>query len=268
MPAGIAARLCLALAISLPAAAHDKVGANLNFIGDFRRNHEFVDVVKQSRRFLKIGFFDDTVPANLAPVGSEGWPTTDFRVFAMAAQQDTLDLAGTYKIIFTGQATLSTTGGGEGTIRIAPGRYRDCAVQEAGSVAFVAAQPGQAIFDAAICEQKATLVLRGQASHVEGIVFTHMEVPDGNGAGIRMEQGTLTVKNATFADGQSGILAANDLTDNKMLAVELALRDLGSMPSDECRVAAVRGVTEGLRGVKDVTPSKRWQTIYSTYSKS
>jgi hypothetical protein len=103
-------------------------------------------------------------------------------------------------------------GSGTGTIRIAPGRYADCAVQEKGSIAFVAEQPGQSIFDKAICESKGTLVLRGQASHVEGLVFTHMEVPDGNGAGIRMEQGTLTVKNAMFIDGQSGILSANDLT--------------------------------------------------------
>jgi hypothetical protein len=99
-----------------PAVAHDLLGANLNFIGDFRRNHEFVDVVKQSRRFLAIGQFDDSVPANLAPVGPDGWPTTDFRILAMAAQQGTQQLAGTYKIVFNGQATLDTNSGGAGTI--------------------------------------------------------------------------------------------------------------------------------------------------------
>ncbi|QJR13384.1 hypothetical protein [Usitatibacter palustris] len=99
----------------VPALAHDKLGANLNFIGDFRRNHEFVDVVKQSRRFLQIGQFDDSSPTNLAPIGADGWPTTDFRLFAMAAQQNTLSLAGTYKIEFTGQATLSTASAGGGS---------------------------------------------------------------------------------------------------------------------------------------------------------
>ncbi len=97
--------------------SHDKLGANLNFIGDFRRNHEFVDVVKQSRKFLKIGQFDDQQAANLAPVGPEGWPSTDFRLFAMAAQQGTLALAGTYKIVFTGSATLTIPGGGSGSIQ-------------------------------------------------------------------------------------------------------------------------------------------------------
>ena len=111
------ALVALAACLLAPAApAHDKLGANLNFIGDFRRNHEFADVVKQSRRFLQIGQFDDTNAANLAPIGADGWPTTDFRLFAMAAQQNTANLAGTYRIVFNGQATLSTSGGGAGTI--------------------------------------------------------------------------------------------------------------------------------------------------------
>lgn len=110
------------------------------------------------------------------------------------------------------QQAVDAIGGGSGTIRIAPGRYSDCAVQEAGRVAFVSERPGQAIFDRAICEDKATLVLRGAKSHVEGIVFTDMVVPDGNGAGIRMEQGELTVTDTMFLDGQCGILSANDLT--------------------------------------------------------
>src|SRR5687768_4702614 len=82
---------------AIPAAAHDEVGANLSFIGDFRRNHEFVDLVKQSRMFLLIGQFDDQQAGNLAPIGADGWPTGDFRLFAMAAQQSTQNLAGTYK---------------------------------------------------------------------------------------------------------------------------------------------------------------------------
>jgi hypothetical protein len=108
------------------------------------------------------------------------------------------------------QDAVSAIGGGTGTIRIAPGRYRDCAVQEAGQVAFVAAEPGTAIFDAAICEGKATLVLRGRSARVEGLTFTHMEVEDGNGAGIRIEQGDLFVSESLFVDGQSGILSAVD----------------------------------------------------------
>lgn len=98
----------------------------------------------------------------------------------------------------------------QGTIRIAPGRYRTCAVQERGIIAFVAAQPGSVVFERETCEGKASLVLRGRGARVEGIVFRGLEVRDGNGAGIRLEKGDLSVTNAMFLDSQSGILSAND----------------------------------------------------------
>ena len=103
-------------------------------------------------------------------------------------------------------------GGGSGTIRIAPGRYRDCAVQEAGRIAFVAERRGTAIFDGAMCEDKATLVLRGRSARVDGLVFLHARVDDGNGAGIRIEKGDLLVSYTRFADSQCGIISAIDPT--------------------------------------------------------
>jgi hypothetical protein len=123
---------------------------------------------------------------------------------------------GPFTVVETGQSFASlqdavgAIGGGQGTIRIAPGRYEACAVQEAGRVAFVAASPGTAIFDGGICEDKAILVLRGSAARVEGLVFTHMHVGDGNGAGIRIEHGDLVVVQAMFVDGQCGVLSATD----------------------------------------------------------
>jgi hypothetical protein len=109
--------LAFALALSAVSARADYLlGANLNGIKDFQRNHEFVDVIKQSRKFLRIGTFDDNESANLAPIGTDGWPTGDFRVVAMAAQQSVLGLSGTYKIIFNGRATVVVPGGGGGTI--------------------------------------------------------------------------------------------------------------------------------------------------------
>ena len=105
--------------------------------------------------------------------------------------------AAPFKIVETGRSyqrladAVEAIGGGEGTIRIAPGRYRDCAVQEEGRITFVAEQRGTAIFDGGICEGKASLVLRGRAAKVDGLVFTHTRVEDGNGAGIRIEKGDL-----------------------------------------------------------------------------
>ncbi|HYE28220.1 MAG TPA: right-handed parallel beta-helix repeat-containing protein [Allosphingosinicella sp.] len=107
------------------------------------------------------------------------------------------------------QDAVDAIGGGSGTIRIAPGRYRGCAVQEAGRIAFVGI-PGTAVFDGGACEDKATLVLRGRSARVEGLVFTRIRVADGNGAGIRLERGDLVVSSTLFAYGQCGILSAND----------------------------------------------------------
>jgi len=95
------------------------------------------------------------------------------------------------------------------TVLIAPGVYRECAVQQAGRVTFKAVQPGTAIFEGA-CEGKAALVLRGEGSVVDGLVFRGIRVPDGNGAGIRIEIGDLTVRNSMFLDSQEGILGSSD----------------------------------------------------------
>ena len=105
---------------------------------------------------------------------------------------------------------VKAIGSGDGTILIAPGRYKDCAVQDAGRVAYRAVEPGTAIFDGGTCEGKAALVLRGRDAAVDGLVFENMRVSDGNGAGIRLEKGPLTVMDAQFRDSEEGILSADD----------------------------------------------------------
>ena len=108
------------------------------------------------------------------------------------------------------QDAVDAIGEGEGTVRIAPGYHRDCAVQTAGRIAFVAAEPGRAIFDGVTCEGKAALVLRGAGARVDGLVFQNMRVPDGNGAGIRLETSNLDIVNAMFRNSELGILTADD----------------------------------------------------------
>jgi hypothetical protein len=108
------------------------------------------------------------------------------------------------------EQAVAAIGPRAGTIRIAPGRYRDCAIQEAGRIAFVAEERGTAVFDGGACEGKATLVLRGGGASVDGLVFVNVRVADGNGAGIRLEQGDLEVAYTRFADSQCGILSHND----------------------------------------------------------
>ena len=124
--------------------------------------------------------------------------------------------AAPFTIVETGQGfgnlqqAVSAIGNGTGTIAIAPGTYNECAVQEAGSIAFLASEPGTAILDGVECEGKAALVLRGREASVSGVVFRNMAVADFNGAGIRLEKGNLTVANSWFVDSQQGILTAHD----------------------------------------------------------
>ncbi len=109
------------------------------------------------------------------------------------------------------QDALNAVRGRDATITIAPGTYRECAIQQAASIVFKAATPGSVIFDGVTCEGKAALVIRAGKATVDGIVFRNMRVGDGNGAGIRIEIGDLTVRNAMFLDSQEGILGSSDL---------------------------------------------------------
>lgn len=108
------------------------------------------------------------------------------------------------------QDAVNAIGDGTGTIAIASGTHRQCAVQQAGSIAFVAAEAGKAVFDGVTCEGKAALVLRGRDTSISGLVFRRMAVADFNGAGIRLEKGNLTIAQSWFLDSQQGILSGND----------------------------------------------------------
>lgn len=108
------------------------------------------------------------------------------------------------------QSAVDAIGSSEGSIAIAPGRYRQCAVQEAGRIAFLATEPGEVEFTGTACEGKGALVLRGDEASVSGIIFSNIGVADGNGAGIRFEAGKLTVANSWFRNSQQGILTGSD----------------------------------------------------------
>ncbi len=108
------------------------------------------------------------------------------------------------------QDAVDAIGNGDGTIEIAPGRYRQCAVQTAGQIVYFARRPGSVIFDGGICEGKATLVLRGRSARVVGLTFQNLRVEEGNGAGIRQEEGFLHVAQSVFRNSENGILSAAD----------------------------------------------------------
>ena len=108
------------------------------------------------------------------------------------------------------QDAVDAIGGGEGTVVFAPGTYNECAVQRAGRITYRASQPGKSALSGVACEGKGALVLGGDSATVIGLVFSHIAVPDRNGAGIRLESGELAVTQSWFRDSEQGILTAHD----------------------------------------------------------
>lgn len=148
------------------------------------------------------------------------------------------------------EAANTIKNGQSGTVLIAPGTYRECAVQASGRVAFKARVPGTAIFDGVTCEDKAIFVLRGEGSSVDGIVFRGAEVPDGNGAGIRIELGDLSVTNSMFLDSQEGILGATDRA-SRITIDRSTFSGLGYC-ADDC----AHGIYLGTHGSVTITRSR------------
>ena len=131
-------------------------------------------------------------------------------VMAQAPQQAAFTVMETGRSYASLQQAVSSVGGRRGTIEIAPGTYRQCAVQQAGVITYVAREYGTAVFDGVACEGKAALVLRGSGAEIRGLTFRGIRVRDGNGAGIRLEKGALNVAFTRFLDSQQVILTAND----------------------------------------------------------
>lgn len=129
---------------------------------------------------------------------------------ALAQDQAPFTIAENGQGFYSLSDAVEAVGNHRGTIIIAPGAYGDCAVQTEGQITYRAAVPGQAVLDGGICEGKASLVLRGQSAVVDGIIFQNQRVPDGNGAGIRLERGNLTITNALFRNSEQGLLTADD----------------------------------------------------------
>ncbi len=125
------------------------------------------------------------------------------------------------------QDAVDAIGGRQGAIAIAPGHYAQCAAQSAGDISYVAREPGSVVFDGRICEGKAALVLRGRSAKVSGLIFRNMSADDGNGAGIRVERGNLSVVQSWFRDSEQGILSGND-PSGRILVDKSTFTNLGT----------------------------------------
>src|SRR5262249_49525377 len=89
---------------SVGGAAPVPLGANLEGVVDWSRSNAFVDILKQTRSFGTVTDANASVPTDV-----NGWPTQDFGAIVQSGTLGTgHEYAGTYKLRFTGQATIDT----------------------------------------------------------------------------------------------------------------------------------------------------------------
>jgi hypothetical protein len=98
--------------------------------------------------------------------------------------------------------------------------------------------------DGAQAEDKAIWVVRGNDTTIEGIEFSGAKVPDGNGAGIRLEGAGLTVRDCYFHDNENGILtSANPASDIVVEHSEFAHNGFGDGYTHNLYIGNVRSFT-------------------------
>jgi hypothetical protein len=92
-------------------------------------------------------------------------------------------------------------------IEIDPGEYFDCAVWHADDLIIEGTAPGVVIRDKT-CWGKGLFVVTGNTTTIRNLTLARARVPDTNGAGIRLDSGSLIVDGVKFIDNQNGILGA------------------------------------------------------------
>ena len=129
-------------------------------------------------------------------------------------------------------AAIAAASAGD-TVAIAPGQYFDCGFVRAPRLTI------EGVGDAATvvltdkaCGGKALLVIDAPDVTVRNLTLTRARVPDGNGAGIRMEGGNLTVDHVRFVNNQDGILTAAGPT--WVLTVTNSVFDRNGSCADYC----------------------------------
>lgn len=108
-----------------------------------------------------------------------------------------------------GSATLAEAvrAAGDGdTVHLPAGERYECAVVTQRDLLLEGEGDGSVLTDAT-CEGKAILVVRGDGLRVRNLVLARARVPDGNGAGIRLEGQGLTVEGVRFRNDEVGLLA-------------------------------------------------------------
>ncbi|WP_077032690.1 hypothetical protein [Pelomonas sp. KK5] len=147
------------------------------------------------------------------------------------------------RLLLLGAATVATGARAQPVLRVGPGRAiktlaaaarlaRDGAVVQVDAGDYLAdvaswtqqdltlrAVGGRVTMIAAgaSAQGKGIFVCAGERMRIEGFDFVGARVPDANGAGIRLEKGSLTLVDCGFRDNESGLLTSNDPNTRLMI---------------------------------------------------
>jgi hypothetical protein len=143
------------------------------------------------------------------------------------------------------------------TIQIQPGQYYDCGVLQANNVTIEGVGPAAGVvLTDKTCQGKALLVIEGANDTVRNLTLTRARVPDGNGAGIRAEGGSLTVDGVRFINNEEGILGA--ATPQSTILVENSFFARNGICLDACshaiyinRIALLRVIHSHFTDTRD-----------------
>jgi hypothetical protein len=144
-----------------------------------------------------------------APAVAGAFLSATFAALAASASAATLEVGPGLKYPTPSSAIDSANVGD--TVLIDPGTYFDCATVLSARLTIAGkGDPANVIMTDKACAGKGLLVIDAPDVTVKNLTLQRARVPDGNGAGIRMEGGNLTVDNVHFVNNQNGILTAAD----------------------------------------------------------
>jgi hypothetical protein len=189
------------------------------------------------------------------------WAVCALVLFCAGAQAATLNIGPGKRYAALSEAMKEAEPGD--TLAIYPGQYFDCAfvsqprltIEGVGNAADV-------VLTDKTCGGKAILVVDQPNVTIRNLTLTRARVPDENGAGIRMEGGTLNVIGVRFINNQDGILTASGT--NWTLNVTDSLFD----HNGTCKRACAHGIYAGVIGLLRVRNSTFRDTKEAHHIKS
>ncbi len=148
-------------------------------------------------------------------------------------------------------------------IVIAAGEYFDCAVWKASKLVIEGTgKPEDTVITDKACNGKGLFLIDGEGITIRNLTLTRARVPDGNGAGIRMEASNLTVEKVRFVNNQNGILT------NTGVKGALTVRDSEFLRNGACNPACAHGIYASNLDLLHVERSKFFETRQAHHIKS